>query len=55
MAMDRVWVHTGHLDLGSGWPQYRCYPPIHLLCGCTSMYTSLHLYLPSSNSTPSYI
>jgi hypothetical protein len=50
VAMYQLWVRTEHLDLVSGWPWYRCYPPIHLLCGSTSMYTSLQLYLPSPYS-----
>ena len=54
VAMDRRWVRIGHLDLVSGWPWLRCYPPVPLFCGLISMYTSLSLhFIPSSYSTPS--
>ena len=45
MAMDRLWVRIGHLDLVSRWPWLRCYPPVPLFCGRTSTYTSLPLYI----------
>jgi hypothetical protein len=45
VAMDRLWVRIGHLDLVSRWPWLRCYPPVPLFCGRTSTYTSLPLYI----------
>ena len=36
MAMDRLRVRIGHLDLVSGWSWLRCYPPVPLFCGRTS-------------------